>query len=96
MLGERVLFPATQLVTLDETITVSGDLTNYLRVVVSQQDDGPHARLTGTQSSAALTSMMRANALLVVPEGRSEYLAGEQLRAFPLGSALGRVCMFPS
>jgi molybdopterin molybdotransferase len=96
MLGETVLFPATQLVTLDETVRVSGDLTHYLRVVVSQRDDGPHARLTGTQSSAALTSMMRANALLVVPEGRSEFPAGEQLRAFPLGGSLGRVCMFPS
>jgi molybdopterin molybdotransferase len=96
MRGETRLFPAPQLVTLDERITVSGDLTHYLRVVVTQCDDGPHACLTGTQSSGALTSMLRANALLIVPEGGRPYERGERLRAIPLHSSAQRVQTFPS
>lgn len=95
MLGQTQLFPALQVVTLDERVTVSGDLTHYLRVVVSPQDDGLHARLTGTQSSGALTSMMRADALLILPEGRREYQAGDQLRALPLRGSLFRTSTFP-
>ncbi|MDQ2890829.1 MAG: molybdopterin molybdotransferase MoeA [Gemmatimonadota bacterium] len=96
MLGEDSCFPMSHPVVLDEPVTVSGDLTHYLRVVVSAGDAGMHVRLTGTQSSAALTSMMRANALLIVPEGRREYLAGETLRAIPLGCAHYRTATFPS
>ena len=96
MLGETLLFPAPFVVALDEPVTVSGDLTHYLRVVIDHRDDGPHARLTGTQSSGVLTSMLRATALLIVPEGRREYRIGEQLRAFPIGSHTHRVAAFPS
>lgn len=95
MLGETLLFPATQLVTLDEGATTSTDLTHYLRVIVSQQDDGLHARLTGSQSSAVLTSVMRANALLIVPEGHRECKAGEQFFAMPLGGSSLRTAAFP-
>jgi molybdopterin molybdotransferase len=96
MLGETLLFPVPQFVTLDDTVTVSGDLTHYLRVVVTQRDNALHARLTGSQSSGVLTSMMRANALLIVPEGRREYEPGEQLRALPLRSgSMLRCAEFP-
>ena len=96
MRGETLLFPVPQLVTLEERVAVSGDLTHYLRVVVTQSDDGPRARLTGTQSSGALTSMLRANALLIVPEGRREYERGEKLRALPLQNSILRSAIFPS
>jgi molybdopterin molybdotransferase len=43
------------------------------------------ARLTGPQGSGILTSMSRANALLVVPEDRPRVEAGERLNALPLG-----------
>ena len=43
------------------------------------------ARLTGAQGSGILTSMARANALLVVPEDRPRSEAGETLHAIPLG-----------
>ncbi len=95
MLGEPLIFPATRQVTLDETVTVSGDLTHYLRVIISDEHDGFHARLTGTQSSGALTSMMRANGLLIVPEGKREYRAGEQLNAITIGGAALRSRSFP-
>lgn len=96
MLGETLLFPATRLVTVDEHIPLTGDLTHYLRVVITERDGVPHARLTGTQSSGVLTSMLRANALMIVPEGRRECRPGEQLRAIPLHGSLFHTASFPT
>lgn len=95
MLGQTLLFPTPQSVTVDERITVSGDLTHYLRVIVEHTESGLHARLTGSQSSGVLTSMMRANALLIVPEGRKVYQAGATLRAIPLRGSMFRSTAFP-
>ena len=44
-----------------------------------------HARLTGPQGSGILTSMARANALLVVPEDRPRCEAGEVVNALLVG-----------
>jgi molybdopterin molybdotransferase len=95
MLGQTELFPAPQFVTIDERISVTGDLVHYLRVVVEQTESGMHARLAGSQSSGALTSMMRANALLIVPEGRTVYEAGATLRAIPLRGSMLHSATFP-
>ncbi len=43
--------------------------TTFLRVVARREDGGMHARLTGPQGSAILSSMLVANALAVIPEG---------------------------
>ncbi|HSE44425.1 MAG TPA: hypothetical protein VLA89_03755, partial [Gemmatimonadales bacterium] len=40
--------------------------------VLTNGKDGFEARLTGPQGSGILTSMMRADALLLVPEGQFE------------------------
>jgi molybdopterin biosynthesis enzyme len=42
------------------------------------------ARLTGPQGSGILTSMSRADALLIVPEDRVRVEAGEHVHAFLL------------
>jgi molybdopterin molybdotransferase len=39
----------------------------YARCVVTERDGRYYARLTGTQSSGALTSMARANGLTIIP-----------------------------
>jgi molybdopterin molybdotransferase len=96
MLGETLIFRATRLVTLDEHISLTGDLTHYLRVVIDQCDGVDHARLTGTQSSGVLTSMLRANALLIVPEGQRECHPGEQFHAIPLRGSAFRSTVFPA
>jgi molybdopterin molybdotransferase len=95
MLGASLLFPATEVVTLDERVTLSGNLTHYLRAVVTRRDGTLFARLTGTQSSGVLTSMLRASALLIVPEGKHVCEAGEQLNAIPLRGSLARSATFP-
>jgi len=43
--------------------------TTFLRVVARRESDGWHARLTGPQGSAILSSMLHANALAVIPAG---------------------------
>jgi molybdopterin molybdotransferase len=52
--------------------------------VVTEDPDGPIARLTGPQGSGILTSMLHANALLILPEGQLEAPAGAVVDALRL------------
>ena len=86
LLGERRVFPRTVPVIVDEEVTTGAPLAHFLRVVLDQDPDGRfHARLTGPQGSGLLTSMARADALLVVPEEVRRVPAGSELRAILLG-----------
>jgi molybdopterin molybdotransferase len=51
---------------------------------VTETTAGLTARLTGPQGSGILTSMTRANALLVVPEGQHDTPSGSSLRTILL------------
>ncbi|HEX7124018.1 MAG TPA: gephyrin-like molybdotransferase Glp [Gemmatimonadaceae bacterium] len=85
MLGHRRLFRRPMPVVLDEPVTIGAKLMHFLRAIVRIGEDGvARARLTGPQSSAILTSMARANALLVVPEERPRNEIGDRLNALPL------------
>ena len=86
LLGHDRLFRVPIPVVLEEPVSIGAKLTHFLRAVVRAESDGRlHARLTGAQGSGILTSMARANALLIVPEDRSHSAAGETLNAFLLG-----------
>lgn len=54
---------------------------SYLRAVVSREDGQYVARTTGSQGSHVMTSLTKANALVVVPEGVREVAAGAELDA---------------
>jgi molybdopterin molybdotransferase len=85
MLGHTRLHRRPVAVTLEEPVKIGAKLTHFLRAIVTAQPDGTlTARLTGPQGSGILTSMSLANALLVVPEDRSEVPAGERLSALLL------------
>ncbi len=74
-------------VRLAQPIRVGPGLQHFLRAVVSQPEAGgalPEARLTGPQGSGILTSMMLANALLIIPEGQLESPAGTVVQAIRL------------
>ena len=71
-----------------ERITLGPKLQHFLRAVVTEEQDGPVARLTGPQGSGILTSMVKANALLVLPEGQHETPAGATVQVIPLHSPL--------
>lgn len=82
MLGHGRLFKRPVEVALEHTVTIAAGLTHFLRAVVSvHHDGGMSARLTGPQGSGLLSSMARANALLIVPEDRPRCEAGERLHA---------------
>jgi molybdopterin molybdotransferase len=86
LLGHPLPFRRTVPVCVGAPITLGPKLRHFLRAVVTPE--GPDgvltARLTGPQGSGILTSMARANALLIVPEDRSTVAAGEQLSALVL------------
>src|SRR4051812_34146841 len=85
MQGFPTLFRRTVAVTLEEDVKIGAKLTHFLRAIVTRAADGSlTARLTGHQSSAALTSMARANALLIVPETQQHAKVGRQLGAMLL------------
>lgn len=72
-----------------ETIRVGPTLQHFLRALVTEPrpdkpDTGLEARLTGPQGSGILTSMVRANALLIIPEGQHETPEGAPGRAIRL------------
>ena len=67
-----------------EAMRGPADVASFLRVRIEDGDDDlPRARLTGPQGSGVLTSM-RADGLLVVPEGTREIAAGGVAQVIPL------------
>ena len=84
MLGHTTLFRRTVPVTVAEAIHLGPPLRHFLRAVVDEHDGRLTARLTGPQGSGILMSMVRANALLIVPEDKPEVDPGETLNAILL------------
>lgn len=95
MMGHPLPFRRAVEVRVAEPIRLGPTLQHFLRAVVTERPaslgrsggDAGHgalleARLTGPQGSGILTSMVRANALLIVPQGQHETQEGA------LGSAL--------
>ena len=84
MLGHTRQFRRTVRARLQEDVVLSAPLTHFLRARVEERDGQLLARLTGPQGSGLLSSMARANALLVVPEDRVRVSAGDELPAILL------------
>jgi molybdopterin molybdotransferase len=95
MQGYQTFFRRTVAVTLEEEVKIGAKLTHFLRAIVTRQPDGAlTARLTGHQSSGALTSMAKANALLIVPEMAPKVPKGAQLKALMLDNSLEETSAF--
>jgi molybdopterin molybdotransferase len=95
MQGHAALFRRTVTVTLEEEVKIGARLTHFLRAIVRRTNDGTLvARLTGQQSSAMLTSMVKANALLIVPETSPKVAPGSQLHALMLDQSLDETSAF--
>ena len=84
MCGHALPFRRAVTARAAEPITLRPRLQHFLRGVVTDVDGGLEARLTGPQGSGILTSMIRANALLIVPEGQHETPAGAPVSALRL------------
>ncbi len=85
--GHALPFRRTVPVTVGEPIRLGPRLRHYLRAVVTTPrgpDGGREGILTGPQGSGILTSMVQANALLIVPEDQPTVAAGTVLTALLL------------
>jgi molybdopterin molybdotransferase len=77
--GQALPFRRATTVELAEPARVVPTLQHFLRI---QLEAGTRrARLTGAQGSGILTSMLRADGLLIVPEGRGDLPAGAAFEA---------------
>ncbi len=95
MQGYTSFFRRTVTVALEEEVKIGANLTHFLRALVTRKEDGTlTARLTGLQSSGALTSMAKANALLIVPETSPTVAKGAQLKALLLDQSLEETSAF--
>jgi molybdopterin molybdotransferase len=90
MMGHVRPFRRSIPVRMAESVTLKPKLQHFLRGVVTEGHSGPEARLTGPQGSGILTSMARANALLVIPEGQHETPVGAAVGALVLNDPLHR------
>jgi molybdopterin molybdotransferase len=83
MLGWPVAAP-----TLD--VSVGHDMSSdgresFIRVTLLREDGQLVARETGTQSSGALSSLVKADGLLIIPAGVTQVRAGDTLKVRPFG-----------
>ena len=84
MCGHALPFRRSVPVRTAEPISLKPKLQHFLRAVVRETAGGPETRLTGPQGSGILTSMVLANALLVIPEGQFDTPAGALVQAIRL------------
>lgn len=70
-------------VTIQDAISSDGR-ESYVRAVVERRGAEYVATTTGSQGSHIMTSLVQANALLIVPEGVRQVNAGEKLTAWML------------
>ena len=80
MAGHTALSRPELKVTLMEGFESDGR-ESYIRAQVSREGQGYTAHLTGAQGSNIISSLVKANALLIVPEGVKQVTAGETLWA---------------
>ena len=74
------------LVRIEEEIESDGR-QSYLRAKIHWQDGKFRARLTGSQASGVLMSLVDANCLIIIPEGTTQLRAGAEVEAWLIGSA---------
>jgi molybdopterin molybdotransferase len=84
MLGHSSLFRRPIRARVSEAITISAPLTHFLRAELRMDRDGYVATLTGPQGSGLLSSMAKADALLIIPPERTRVEAGEIVEALLL------------
>lgn len=84
MSGHQV-FERPQVPVIMQDAIQSDGRESYVRAFVARRGDGRYAATTtGSQGSHIMTSLVKANALVIVPEGVKVVAPGEQLRAWML------------
>jgi molybdopterin molybdotransferase len=86
--GVAAVHRAPILVRLGQRVQGAAGTTLLLRARLVPYDGGFLAELTGPQGSGLMSSMARADALLVIPPGVEQFAAGAVLEAIPLHGAV--------
>jgi molybdopterin molybdotransferase len=82
--GDRQPFPLCHAARLEEPVRAAAPLVHLLRATLAAGADGePRARLTGPQGSGLLSSVARADALVVVPADVDALAAGARVWVVP-------------
>lgn len=90
MMGHPLPFRRSIAARAAEPIKLGPKLQHFLRAVLTDDRD-PEVRLTGPQGSGILTSMTRANALAIIPEGQFETPSGAPVAAIRLDDPVHQV-----
>lgn len=83
MAGAEQLSRPRYRVSLEEAIESDGR-ESYLRAIIEFRDGAYHGRLTGHQGSGNLLSLVKANALLIIPSGVKSLPANAEVDAWLL------------
>jgi molybdopterin molybdotransferase len=70
-------------------IRIANNLTEFVRVTLKRRDGELHASPTGNQSSGVLSSLSRADGLLIGPARESMLKAGTQATVLLLSGGAG-------
>ncbi len=79
MMGHTKLYRPVEAAILEETYRKPADRLHFVRVRLESRDGQLYARPTGDQSSGVLLSMVRADALAVVPAEITKVAAGSEV-----------------
>lgn len=88
MAGHEAIFRPTVQAVLKESYHKKDGKTHFLRAVVKQENGRYTVRTTGAQGSGMLTSMIKANGLIIIPEAVREIKAGQKVVVQLLDKAL--------
>jgi molybdopterin molybdotransferase len=84
MMGRRELLKPTIEAVLEGSLVNSDQRRIFARAVVKKYGGRYFAQLTGPQGSGILTSMSKANGLVIVPEDKSRVAEGDVVRVMML------------
>jgi molybdopterin molybdotransferase len=79
MSGLNDVLPIKHTAVLDEDFTKKDAKRHYLRGIVQRCDGVLHVATTGTQSSGAMTSLAKANCLIIIPEEATSLRKGSSV-----------------
>ena len=79
MSGYRNIFRTVVDAILEEDLSHKPGRKRFLRGIVRVEDGKYHVRTTGEQGSGILMSMVKSNGLIVLPEDRTVFMAGEEV-----------------
>jgi len=80
LMGQRTYAPPLRLhARLEDEITKSDGKRHFVRGVLVNANGSIGVRTTGSQVSNILTSLSRADCLIVLPENRNQFKAGEEV-----------------